>query len=686
MGTGLTGGPFTTTGTLNVDVGTAANKILQLTSSAQIPAVDGFLVTNVNAVKLQGRNLAATVPGNGQTLGWNSTSSQWEPTSATSGTVTAVATGNGLLGGPISGTGTLTVDVGTAANKIVQMTAAATLPAVDGYLLTNLNATRIGTRQVATTLPTSNQILTWNNSTTQWEPQPNIAATGFVNGGNSFGANSTIGNKDAFKLGFLTNNNTVMTLDPSGNLGIGIGSPTATLHVYGNSANPALYIQQAGTGAKFQIGSSADLFVSYAGNVGIGTTSPNSALNIEGGDLTIRTASSQAQIFVGRDASVNTYPGIWFGNAAATHTTSNFTFLYDQGTTGSVVNTPTGGYIQFRIGNDSANGLVLDSAKNLVVGGAYNSSGAQKLDVRGGATFSGNVGVGTTNPEFKLSLNSDGGIIAKGSTFSGASLTTAGAGTRMVWYPRAAAFRAGEVTSTQWDDVNIGVRSFAVGSNPTASGASAFAANSANTASGGDSSAFGQNSVASGQRSFVQGTRSTASGDDSVALGDDVIASAQSAMVVGRGSNNVSPLTNNLANSLMVGFNSDIPTLFVGPASGPGTIGNVGVGTTSPSAKLDVSGHVANSGAAAAVGTCGTSPAISGNDTRGVVTLGTGGPTACTITFASAYTTAPYCVITPHGGNPGAIQWWISETTTTLVMTFSAAPTASQQFEYHCMQ
>lgn len=114
--------------------------------------------------------------------------------------------------------------------------------------------------------------------------------------------------------------------------------------------------------------------------------------------------------------------------------------------------------------------------------------------------------------------------------------------------------------------------------------------------------------------------------------------------------------------------------------------GNVGIGTSSPGATLDVKGHVANSGSAATVGTCGTTPANTGNDTRGVVTLGTGSPTACTVTFASAYATAPYCVITPYGGLPGAIQWYITTNTTTLVMNFSASPTASQQFQYQCMQ
>ena len=51
-GTGLTGTQDTTAGdhtqTLNVDVGTTANKILQLDGSAKIPAVDGSQITNIS--------------------------------------------------------------------------------------------------------------------------------------------------------------------------------------------------------------------------------------------------------------------------------------------------------------------------------------------------------------------------------------------------------------------------------------------------------------------------------------------------------------------------------------------------------------------------------------------------------------------------------------------------------------
>ncbi len=82
------------------------------------------------------------------------------------------------------------------------------------------------------------------------------------------------------------------------------------------------------------------------------------------------------------------------------------------------------------------------------------------------------VGVGTSSPEFALTLDGDGAIIAKGTYGSGASLSTSGAGARLIWYPRKAAFRAGYVNGTQWDDSNIGNYSVAFGRNNSVTGTS----------------------------------------------------------------------------------------------------------------------------------------------------------------------------------------------------------------------
>ncbi len=199
-GTGLSGGPITTSGTINVDVGTTASKIVQLTTGAQYPAVDGNLITNVNAVQLQARNVSSVAPTGGQVLAWNTTTSTWQPTTDGGGTVTNIATGTGLSGGPISTSGTINVDVGTTASKIVQLTVGAQYPAVDGNLITNVNAVQLQARNVSAVAPTGGQVLTWNSTTSLWQPEANSVAsaitalTGDVTATGPGSVTATIGN------------------------------------------------------------------------------------------------------------------------------------------------------------------------------------------------------------------------------------------------------------------------------------------------------------------------------------------------------------------------------------------------------------------------------------------------------------------------------------------------------------
>src|SRR6185436_20554507 len=72
---------------------------------------------------------------------------------------------------------------------------------------------------------------------------------------------------------------------------------------------------------------------------------------------------------------------------------------------------------------------------------------------------------------------------------------------------------------------------------------------------------------------------------------------ARNAITIGAGErsslNNF--LVNNTDNSLFIGFNSNIPTLVVTPSAGINTTGNVGIGTSNPTSKLDVSGDIQSS-------------------------------------------------------------------------------------------
>ncbi len=74
--------------------------------------------------------------------------------------------------------------------------------------------------------------------------------------------------------------------------------------------------------------------------------------------------------------------------------------------------------------------------------------------------------IGSTTAKFKLTLEGDGGIMAKGTFGSGVTLNSTGPGARLMWYPRKAAFRAGELTNAVpngWSDANIGSYSTVAG-------------------------------------------------------------------------------------------------------------------------------------------------------------------------------------------------------------------------------
>ena len=92
-------------------------------------------------------------------------------------------------------------------------------------------------------------------------------------------------------------------------------------------------------------------------------------------------------------------------------------------------------------------------------------------------------------------------------------------------------------------------------------------------------------------------------------------------------------------------------------------------------------GSSAHSGTPALT-SCGTSPAISGSDSAGTITLGTGTPTGCVATFSSAYTGVPYCVVTSQTAPATTTPAYsVSATAITLVQ----AATNSTKYDYVCL-
>ena len=133
-----------------------------------------------------------------------------------------------------------------------------------------------------------------------------------------------------------------------------------------------------------------------------------------------------------------------------------------------------------------------------------------------------------------VTINGTDGLVVTGTPNTGA-ISPAGAGTRMVWNPRKAAFRAGQTSGTSWDNTNVGAWSAAFGNNNMVSGA-------ASTSFGTDNIVSGQHALVSGENNTVNGFYANAFGYDnnvsqnnSSAFGNNNTISGQNSIAFGSG-------------------------------------------------------------------------------------------------------------------------------------------------------
>ena len=271
------------------DYGVGANQVPLLDAAARLPAVDGSQLTNVNATMLQSRAVASTAPATGQVLAWNQTTTRWEPQNvAMSAASVSIASGTGLLGGPITSTGTLSVDVGSTANKIVQL---------------NPNA-QVALGAGGQNAPT--YTFAGNTNTGMYSPAANY-------------------------LSLASNGTAVLTITPGGSVGIGSAVPSdGGLNVRGgiyvdyfseNAGSLTKGIRFGGNGSGTGIASnmsvgpaqySLSFFTGFgnkmnimsSGQVGIGTTSPQAILDI------YATGTAASALILPRDTSGNRPTGV----------------------------------------------------------------------------------------------------------------------------------------------------------------------------------------------------------------------------------------------------------------------------------------------------------------------------------------------------------------------------------------
>lgn len=319
------------------------------------------------------------------------------------------------------------------------------------------------------------------------------------------------------------------------------------------------------------------------GRVGIGTGSPSSTLHVMG-----TTTVSQSLVLGYIDPTFGFYGGTIkrFADNAISGVSNDNGLRYEAPATAGFLATLVGTHdfytsqtvgsnleLVMRIrGNNVSMGTTTANAKLSV-----QSSGAVDIlnlfETSGQEVFTvlenGNVGIGATNPLAKLHLINDGAILATGTLDSGWTGGSLGAGTRLMWIPRKAAFRAGDVSGDQWDTAKIGKYSVAFGVGTEASGLV--------------SAAFGSYSIASGTNSFAVGNASRATRDNAISMGLNTLAQGTESMALG---SSIEVYANN---SVGIGLTTTWPSYEINQ---PNTMaimgGNVGIGTTSPVFKLSL--------------------------------------------------------------------------------------------------
>ncbi|QSH39715.1 tail fiber domain-containing protein [Candidatus Kaiserbacteria bacterium] len=368
------------------------------------------------------------------------------------------------------------------------------------------------------------------------------------------------GTQSSHQLDLMVGNTERLSIDTSGNVGIGTSTPEAKLVVWdstdvsssgggalrvgasntdfiaidnneiqaiGSGVASSLYLNTDGgtvfihdaTDGVFAVNSD-DLYVTGAGNVGIGTTTPASKLDVWG-DLRVGTSSTPAL-----------FTDVSSGNVGiGTASPSQKLIVYQASAGTPAVIETDGGFTALQL--KTGTGLV-----NLVAtGGDFNvqTGGAERFRI----TNTGNIGIGTTTPANQLTTTGSVQFAA----LTGGILTTNSSGVVSTTTIDASLIDADTLDFTEFKDALTvdATTTFDLDTN-------------------------------SADLDFDNNTLYIDSSANMIGIGDPTPSNkldVQGALRVGSGYNNV-----------------------VAPSNGAIIEGNVGIGTTGPGAKLDVEGDV----------------------------------------------------------------------------------------------
>jgi hypothetical protein len=291
-------------------------KILNLASSSN--SMTGTLLSSVYSGSSSGKNVVistSNASASGDTL-TVSNSGTGNTVVFTSGSSNTVITSGGNVG------------IGTSSpSSALDISGAANLNGIAAPAVSSASQGRIYYDR------TANKFKVSQNGAAYVDLISAAATSGFLNGGNAFGANASLGTTDNKSLSFFTNNSTAMTISQGGNVGFGTTDPGApvdinhasyplasTNGILAVSSNDAYGIDKGGTlsfGGNVSAGTSMYSFaimggfkenstsgntagylafgtpangslpaermrITSAGNVGIGTATPNALLDVNG--------------------------------------------------------------------------------------------------------------------------------------------------------------------------------------------------------------------------------------------------------------------------------------------------------------------------------------------------------------------------------------------------------------------
>ena len=348
-----------------------ANATVLTTNSAVTVAQGGTGITSVSDGDLlvtTGANTFGTLAvGAGQSIRRNSGGTAFEVFTPSTGTVTglSVVSANGFAGSVTSGA-TPAITLSTSISGMLKGNGTAISAGTDGtdYL---------------------------------------SSSTGWKLGGQTLGVKKTLGSTDAYDIGFVTNNSERMTILSGGNVGIGTTTPYKKLTINADSDGEGIVIKRNSASADtyadigftltttdispttylrafrrtafgdndllFHVGQSDAMMIKDSGSVGIGTTTPlgttpSGATSIKG--LEINNGSNDPILTLG------------------TSTAGTATNLWQDSSSGDT-------YLDNRYDSDSGNIYFRTKTAGTSVGA---------MTILG----SGNVGIGTTSPLDKLDV------------------------------------------------------------------------------------------------------------------------------------------------------------------------------------------------------------------------------------------------------------------------------------------